>query len=702
MKFSADVGGTFTDLAIQDAEGRLSMYKASTTFQDPVIGVLDVLQLAADDHGMSRRELLAGCDIFVHATTRATNAILSGDTARTAFLTTEGHPDILLLREGGRTEPFNYRVPYPEPYIPRSLTFEIPERIGSEGEVVKPLDEASVLQSIERLKASKVEAVGVCLLWSIVNPVHERRIGELLSKHLPSIPFTLSHQLNPSLREYRRASSTCIDASLKPLMSAYLGSLQGRLAECGFSGRLLTVTSLGSVIDAEHMAGAPIHSVKSGPSMAPVAGRHYATIDAGSETAIVADTGGTSYDVSLVRRGRIPWTRETWLGQPFRGHMTGFPSVDVRSIGAGGGSIAWIDDGGMLHVGPRSAGSVPGPVCYGRGGSQPTVTDAALVLGYIDPAYFLGGTIPLDIEAAADAIESQIGTPLQLDLHEAANAVLSLATENMIHAIEEITINQGIDPATAVLIGGGGAGGLNAVRIARRLGCKKVIIPAVGATLSAASALMSDLSAEYSSTLFTTSADFEYGRVNAVLEQLERRCRNFIDGSGTGALDHEIEFFAEARYPHQIWEVEVPLASSRFADVDDVVQLVTTLHAKHQELFAFSDQNSEIEVVTWRARVRCRLSDSKEITVIESPPPAGDHWKRQAWFPDVGLVESPVHHFSSMTTGHAITGPCILESGFTTVVVDPGAVVERTPSGSLLIYPLTAKSPRSSRRTVHA
>ena len=263
MKLSVDVGGTFTDLTIQDSEGRLSMYKTVTTFENPVVGVLNVLRTAADERRSSRRELLSQCSIFIHATTRATNAILTGETARTAFLTTEGHPDILLLREGGRTEPFNYRVPYPEPYVPRRLTFEIPERIGSEGEVVKPLDKSSVLATIELLEAAEVEAVGVCLLWSIVNSAHERRVGELLNEHLPGVPFTLSHQLNPSLREYRRASSTCIDVSLKPLMSAYLGSLQATLAEEGFGGRLLTVTSLGGVIDAAHMAEAhPLHQVR--------------------------------------------------------------------------------------------------------------------------------------------------------------------------------------------------------------------------------------------------------------------------------------------------------------------------------------------------------------------------------------------------------------------------------------------------------
>ena len=242
--------------------------------------------------------------------------------------------------------------------------------------------------------------MAVCLLWSIVNPVHELRVGELLEQHLPGVPYTLSHALNPSLREYRRASSAAIDASLKPLMTRYLAALEERLRDAGLEGRLLVVTASGGVLDADTMAAAPIHSINSGPAMAPVAGRYYAEREAGATTAVIADTGGTSYDVSLVRRGRIPWTRETWLGRQYESDITGFPSVDVKSIGAGGGSIAWVDDGGLLHVGPESAGADPGPACYARGGVHPTVTDAALVLGYIDPGYFLGGAIALDVQAA--------------------------------------------------------------------------------------------------------------------------------------------------------------------------------------------------------------------------------------------------------------------------------------------------------------
>ena len=535
MRFAVDTGGTFTDLVVESDDGGLRMYKAPTTPSDPVAGVLETLARAADDLGESRESLLGRGEMLIHGTTHAINAIVTGNTARMAFLTTKGHPDVLVFREGGRTEPFNFTVPYPEPYVPRSLTYEVPERVAYDGTVTEPLDEAAIIEIIEGLKQHDVEAVGVCLLWSIVNPAHELRVGALLERHLPGVPYTLSHVLNPSLREYRRASSTCIDASLKPLMGDYLGGLESRLRGAGFGGRVLVVTTQGGAMDAADMAHAPIHSINSGPAMAPIAGRAYAQADSGVDTAIIADTGGTTFDVSLVRGGRIPWTRETWIGQPYRGHMTGFPAVDVKSIGAGGGSIAWVDEGGLLHVGPKSAGAVPGPVCYGAGGTEPTVTDASVILGWIDPAYFLGGTMALETEAAAAAIESHVAGKLGLSLHEAAAAIMSVATENMVHAIEDITVNQGIDPREAAIVGGGGAAGLNAVAIARRLGCAQVILPEVAAALSAHGALISELRAEYSGTLYTSTGGFDFNGVNALLEALEDKCRAFIQGPGAGS-----------------------------------------------------------------------------------------------------------------------------------------------------------------------
>jgi N-methylhydantoinase A len=686
VRFAVDTGGTFTDLVIEDDDGRLSMTKSSTRPSDPVAGVFDVLDKAAASRGLARGELLEQADLFIHGTTRAINAILTHSTARTAFLTSAGHPDVLLFREGGRSDPFNFTRPFPEPYVPRSLTFEVPGRIGSRGEEVEPLDEAALAAIAAELARHAIEAVAVCLLWSIVNPVHEQRTGELLAELLPDVPVTLSHALNPTIREYRRGSSTAIDASLKPLMSDYLGGLESRLRAAGFGGRLLVVTSSGGVMDAGAVAAAPIHAINSGPAMAPVAGRHYAELDGRSSTAIVADTGGTSYDVSVVQRGRLPQTRETWLGTPYFGHMTGFPSVDVKSIGAGGGSIAWVDSGGLLHVGPQSAGAEPGPVCYGRGGERPTVTDACVVLGYLDPSYFLGGDMPLRADAAAQALTREVAEPLGLACHEAADAVLALATEHMVYAIEDITINQGIDPRDAVLIGGGGAAGLNAVAIAERLRCAQVIVPQTGAALSAAGALLSDLSSSSSRTLVTNTASFDHAAVDDVLEALEAECDAFIAGPGAGTESAEIEMWAEVRYPQQVWQLDVPLRSRRLPAASDVATLREDFHAVHLEVFAVNDPHSEAEIVAWHGRARCRLREDRSQPRMSAPGPAAAG-ERDAYFAQGGWLRVPVVRFEALEPAQPCAGPCIVESSFTTVVVPPGASYWRTEAGSLGLTP---------------
>ncbi len=326
--------------------------------------------------------------------------------------------------------------------------------------------------------------------------------------------------------------------------------------------------------------------------MAPIAGRNYADMDSGVSNVIIADTGGTTYDVSLVRDGRIPLTKETWIGQPFRGHMTGFPSIDIKSVGAGGGSIAWVDAGGLLHVGPQSAGAVPGPVCYGAGGEQPTVTDACVALGYLDPDYFLGGSMELDADGARKAVEDHVAKPLGLSVEDAAASILSVATENMVQAISDITVDQGIDPAEAVLIGGGGAAGLNSIYIARRLGCPTLLIPETGAGLSAAGALMSDLTNEYRATFFTTSDAFDRDGVNQTLNGLRAEAQAFIDGPGSSAVSSRIEFAVEARYASQVWEIEVPLPMEQISNDEQLAALDEAFHAMHERILrsAIPDQ----------------------------------------------------------------------------------------------------------------
>ncbi|MEQ8660385.1 MAG: hydantoinase/oxoprolinase family protein, partial [Gammaproteobacteria bacterium] len=376
-------------------------------------------------------ELLARADLFIYGTTRATNAIVTGNIAKTAFLTTRGFPDVLVLREGGKFNPHDFSTPFPRPYVPRRHSFEIDERIDATGAIVAPLDEAQARAVIATLARRGFEACAVSLLWATANPVHERRLGELLEECLPGVPYTLGHQLNPILREYRRASSTAIDASIKPLMQNHLRELQADLRAAGYAGELLVSTTIGGCIDVDSVVAKPIHTVRSGPAMGPVAGRRYAELEARTEPVLVVDTGGTTFDVSLVRDGTIGITQETWLGERFTGHMLGIPAVDARSVGAGGGSIAWLDPARLLRVGPHSAGAEPGPACYGRGGSAPTVTDAALVLGYLDPAFFLGGRMQLDEAAARTAIET-IAAPLGISVEEAAFSIFAVSNETMI------------------------------------------------------------------------------------------------------------------------------------------------------------------------------------------------------------------------------------------------------------------------------
>ena len=685
MRFACDTGGTFTDLIVENSDGTLSMYKAPTTPEDPILGVLQSLELASEDRNISLSKLLSSGEMFIHGTTHATNAIVTQSTAKTALLTTAGHPDILVLREGGRIEPFNFLVPYPAPYVPRALTYEIPERIDSLGNIVTPLEDRAVLAAIEELKRQDIEAVAVCFLWSITNSVHEQRVGQLLSENLPDVPYSLSHVLNPTLREYRRASATEIDASLKPLMTKYMGSLTQRLAEAGFNGRTLVLTSQGGMIDAEELATQPIHAINSGPSMAPIAGRHYAQKEVSEPNAIIADTGGTTYDVSLVHRGRIPRTRETWIGQQFRGHMTGFPSIDIKSVGAGGGSIACVDQGGILRVGPQSAGAVPGPVCYNIGGTEPTLTDAALVLGYLDAEFFLGGALKLHLESARSVIKNKVAGPLGFGIPEAAAAIVSVVTENMVQAISEITVNQGIDPADAVLIGGGGAAGLNSTWIARRLGCPSVLIPETGAGLSAYGAMISELSREYRTMFFTTSANWDEDGVNKVLGQLRNRCQAFVDGPGAGAIESSIEFSVEARYAGQVWEIEVPLATTNFEDPADLSRLIKDFHATHQEIFAINDPDSIVEMVGWTSSVSCRLRKNigSRLREIEAKSITKS---REIYF-DGAEVTTPVYPLQSIPVSLATEGPAIIETPFTTIVIDPAARFYRSEHGSVMIMP---------------
>jgi N-methylhydantoinase A len=365
-------------------------------------------------------------------------------------------------------------------------------------------------------------------------------------------------------------------------------------------------------------------------------------------------------------------------------HMTGMPSVDTKSIGAGGGSIAWIDEGGLLHVGPISAGAVPGPVAYDRGGSRPTVTDAAVALGYIDPAHFLGGRMILDREAAESAILREVAGPTGESLESAAASILELANEHMVQAILDVTLGQGIDPTSAAFVAGGGAAGLSCVGIGRRLGCRTIYVPETGAALAAAGALISDLTSHHQAMWHTTSESFDLDGVNHVLDRLEARCRAFQASAGPEAEFVAIDWATEARYPDQAWEIEVPLRRARFSTRDDVKRLVADFHQVHRDIFAVSDPQSPIETIGWSATVRCRVG-SPRVGRIVSSAVREFFADRRVYFRSFGWTDAAVHRFEMLTPDLVVKGPAIVESGFTSVVIDPGAYARKDQTGRLVI-----------------
>ncbi|MBL4630301.1 MAG: hydantoinase/oxoprolinase family protein [Paraglaciecola sp.] len=685
MRLACDTGGTFTDLIVEDDEGNLEMYKASTTPKDPVVGVINAVRLAAQSSNVSLKDYLENVDTFIHGTTHAINAVITGNTAKTAFITTKGHKDILVLKEGGRQDPFNFSNRFPEPYVPRSLTFEVTERVDADGSISTVLDEQSVLDVCQQLQLLKIEAVAICLLWSVVNPVHEKRIGEIIEEQCPGIPYTLSHALNQTIREFRRASSSVIDASLKPLMGSYLGSLSTRLKDEGFNGRLLVLTSQGGMIDANEIASSPIRAINSGPSLAPVAGRYFGNKNSDYTDIIVADTGGTTYDVSLVRDNQIPLTRDAWIGAPFQGFMTGFPSVDVQSVGNGGGSIAHVDSGGLLQVGPHSAGADPGPVCYGRGGKEPTLSDACAVLGYLDPEYFLGGKISLSINDARQAIAEKIATPLGLSIEDAAAAIVTLATENMAQAISDITVSQGIDPQRAVLIGGGGAAGLNSIFIARRLSIPRLIIPEVGSALSAAGALMSELAADYRTVEYMNTSEFNFEVANRIIAKLAKKADKFLNKMGDETFEQKVSISVEARYEQQVWEIEVNLPFSEFKSQEDVNTFIEAMHQAHERIFSFRDEIATVEIIGWLARASCRVNKRLIGRMKIEIPQTNRGSSRAVYFPTIGEHIATVHFFNELVVDQTMQGPAIIESPFSTIVIDPQSKFWKDEYGSLVI-----------------
>lgn len=664
-RIAVDTGGTFTDVVVGSNNGEMGVGKALTTYDRVFTGFEASVRRAAESVGWSGDEVLRNADVIVYGTTHATNAVLTGKVAKTALLVTEGFADTLLLREGGRRDVFDSKAAYPPPYIPRHLTFEIRERVSAEGEVLVPLDEDQVRDVLRSFADEGIEAIAVSCLWSIINDVHERRIAELIREILPGVPYTLSNEANPTIREYRRSSAASIDASLKPLMADHLGKLRSDLLEYGFSGDLLVVTSEGAVLDVADVLDRPVLLLNSGPSMAPLVG---AAAAPDRDTVVVCDMGGTTFDVSLVEEGVVRHTREAWLGEPFVGHLTGLSSVAVTSIGAGGGSIAWIDGGGLLRVGPQSARSTPGPAAYGRGGEEPTVTDACLALGYLDAEGFEGGFV-LDREAALRAIDTRISGSLKMDTLQAAQAILDVSSNHMATAIRQAALEHGVDPRGALIVAGGGAGAMVAAAIGVLLETDTVLIPATAGVLAAYGAHRAPIATEFLSPLHNDTRNFNAGSATSAIEDLTVKANGFVErftGVGTTA---EVTYFVDARYPGQAWDLRVYLDAAPEAAGDAAAVIEQAFHEEHDRRNGTHDPDSRVEIITWGVRV-------------EIPRPhetaSGSAAKGTSEFHRVDQIVFGGKSYSTtryrgvtLEPRDKIEGPAVIDQPTTTIVVPP-------------------------------
>ena len=682
MRISIDTGGTFTDLVCEDKKNKLKVFKVPTTPENPSIGILDGLKQIATSYKKNFKEFLSDIDTIIHGTTHAINAIVTNKIAKTAFLCTKGHPDTLLFREGGRIEIFNFTVEYPDPYVPRSLTFEIPERTNYDGSISENLDINYLKKIILKLKKLKIESVAVCLLWSTINPYHEKQIGEVIKNELPNIPFSLSHEVNPTLREYRRASSTCINASLKPIMSKYLKKLKELLFLNGFNGEFLMITSQGGIKDINSIMEFPIHLINSGPSMAPVAGNFYLKKNKHFKQGIVTDLGGTTFDISLIKNNKIPRTRETWIGEKYRGHMTGFSSIDIRSIGAGGGSIAWIDKGGMLHVGPESAGANPGPVCYDKGGEKTTVTDAALVLGILNSDFFLGGKIKLNKNLSLKSIKN-ISQKLGLNEYDTALSILDVVTQNMAQEIKSLTIHQGINPSESLIIAGGGASGINILNLAKNLGCKSIIIPDMGPVISASGAVIAELTDEFSITYPSKLNNLDLKLTNKILKELFNKCNKFAKTNVKNSISHKIDFFIEAKLTDQVWEIEVPITLNKKFSINKEL-IKKEFNKKYLSLFEVVDLDSEIEIIQWNAKISCKTSRTNLFKEREFSKKSKLNY-RNVYIKNEGFKKIKILNFNQLIYEKIYKGPNVIETQFTSIFIDRSSEIKLNKNNSLEI-----------------
>lgn len=689
-RLGIDVGGTFTDaILINQETGETRITKLPSTPKDPSIGFLKAIERLIREADVRAEDV----GYVVHGTTVVTNAIIEGTLSPTGFITTEGFRDMLEIQRQIRPSLYDLLFEKPRPLVPRYLCFGIPERLNATGEVLTPLDEQAVLSAAKQMMKEGVEALAVCYLHSYINPAHEQRTREIVREVFPEVVISLSSEVAPEIREYFRASTTVINAGVRPIVERYLSNIEIRLRDVGLQGELLIMQSSGGVLTFEAARAKPVFMVESGPAAGVIVSSYLGQV-LGFDNIMSFDMGGTTAKTGLIENGTPNITKEYEVGTAARaergakgaGYPIRTPVIDLIEIGAGGGSIAWVDPGGILRVGPRSAGADPAPACYGQGGIEPTITDANLILHRLDPDHFLGGEMRLDEEAAYRAIKEKCADPLGLDVVEVALGIVEIANTAMVNALRRISVQRGYDPRDFVLVAFGGAGPVHANRLAAELEIPTVLIPMSPGTTSAMGLLVTDLKHDYSTTLIQRTDQLDVEMVNRLYGEMEERGKKALLTEGREHSSISFERLVDMRYVGQSYELPIPISDGR---VEDALEgMLRHFHAEHERAYGFAASGEPVEFVTLRLTAVGTIAKPKlrELPERSGAVRAARRAVRQVYFAEAGgFVECPSYDRYLLAAGAEIEGPAIVEEMDSTTVIHPGFGAKVDRYGNLLI-----------------
>lgn len=669
FKVCVDIGGTFTDSIIWDDKGNLTESKVPTTPSDFSQGILDSLADAAKVYGMPTEQFISELELVIHGTTVATNALITRNVARTALITSKGFRDIIEMRRSLKIETksmYEAFIPPYEPIVPRYLRFVIDEVTRTTGEILKPVHEGEVKAIIEKIKKEGVEAIAICLINSYVNPENEKKVGEICRRELKEVFVTCSSDILPTMGEYARESTCIISACVGPIVSRYMTNLETKLKNAGFKGQILIMQTNQLAQSVSALIKKPVYLVGSGPAAAP-AGAAFLGNVIGEPNFITADMGGTTLDAALTAHGEVALASGSWYGD----ERIGIKVADVSSIGAGGGSIAWFDSLGLLHVGPQSAAADPGPACYGKGGKEPTVTDAALILGYLPADYFCGGKIRLDVELAKTAVK-KVADRMQLSIEKAAQAIFTTIDCSMADEIARISTRMGYDVRDFSLLACGGGGAMCGAFWADQLGMQKVIVPNYSSSFCAWSMFTLDIGRDYVRSYIRPLTAADPGEINKLYAEMESEALEELKVFKVTKQNLLIRRSVDVRYSGQYHEIEVdlPLGAITAKDIEKVAE---EFHAKHQKLYTFSLPWVPVELRNLRviAKVAGKKIEVKKIAAGKKDPSAALKRKRLCYF-DNEYRETPIYDSEKLKAGNVILGPAVIEVPTTTAVIPGG------------------------------